>query len=63
MKAFTCHIQVFVLQDLLPLKVNVAKLIEIGFIVFLCTCNVYYIEYHVKFIEYHVKLSCSDVLI
>ena len=56
MKAFTCHIQVFVLQDLLPLKVNVAKLIEIGFIVFLCTC-------HVKFIEYHVKLSCSDVLI
>ena len=62
MKAFTCYIQVFVLQDLLPLKVNVAKLIEFGFIVFLCSCNVYYIDYNVQLIEYHVKLPCSDVV-
>ena len=62
MKAFTCHIRVLVLQDLLPLKINVAKLIEIGFIVSLCSCNVYYIDYNVQFIEYHVKLSCSDVV-
>ena len=63
MEAFTCHIQVLVLQDLLPLKINVAKLIEIGFIVYLCSCNVYYIDYNVQFIEYHVKMSCSDVVI